>query len=384
MQMDAVLDIMFHHGGMFQKDENGITIYSPDKKACVGDIDQDTLDVFWHVPRRSLDSGLRALNSNDELREMCFMAQENDGLIDIYFEHAVSSPELIEGKEIVLYVEDEHDEPKKDSPAKPNEKDVTMSGNEPLASKIHEEATCPLSDNNEPRTTSNSNPNKGNKSIALADNTSPPNNIEPTNHGSNNPTPHIKESRTNNNANQNATAKPNMKTPPTCPKTKSKKKTISNPKSSNDSSYEPGRDDSSSGDDTNGKIDKDKARNFKLSHAPAEAFAKSKRKLINDEDALVVDNEECEVDLNFLQVPVTGDEELDNALDPGAESDGANSWHSEELKTPPPSEEEFSEEEADDVFPFGDLKLEVGMKFNTKYEFREAVREFTIQEGRRI
>ncbi|RYR18095.1 hypothetical protein Ahy_B03g062720 [Arachis hypogaea] len=144
----------------------------------------------------------------------------------------VSSPELIEGKEIVLYIEDEHDEPKKDSPAKPNEKDVTMSGNEPLASKIYEEATCPLSDNNESRTTSNSNPNKGNKPVALADNTSPPNNIEPTNHGANNPTPHIKESRTNNNANQTATAKPNMKTPPTCPKTKSKENTISNPKSS--------------------------------------------------------------------------------------------------------------------------------------------------------
>nr|XP_025658037.1 uncharacterized protein LOC112754573 [Arachis hypogaea] len=109
------------------------------------------------------------------------MAQENDGLVDIYFEHAVSSPELLEGKEIVLYVDDEHDELrvvgeskvkmenktnlealKKDNPAKPNEKDVTMPGNEPLASKIPKQANYPLSHNNEPRTTSNFNPNEGN------------------------------------------------------------------------------------------------------------------------------------------------------------------------------------------------------------------------------
>ncbi|XP_025624867.1 uncharacterized protein [Arachis hypogaea] len=61
------------------------------------------------------------------------------------------------------------------------------------------------------------------------------------------------------------------------------------------------------------------------------------------------------------------------------------------MKTPPASEDELSEVESDDVFPvfnesarFGELRLEVGMKFNTKQEFREAVREYCIQEGRRI
>ncbi|RYQ96500.1 hypothetical protein Ahy_B08g092260 [Arachis hypogaea] len=33
---------------------------------------------------------------------------------------------------------------------------------------------------------------------------------------------------------------------------------------------------------------------------------------------------------------------------------------------------------------FGELKLEVGMKFNSKYDFIEVVREFTIREGRQI
>ncbi|RYR11250.1 hypothetical protein Ahy_B05g079716 [Arachis hypogaea] len=76
------------------------------------------------------------------------------------------------------------------------------------------------------------------------------------------------------------------------------------------SSYELGGDDISSGDDTVGKIDKDKARNFKLRHAPVEAFAKSKRKLSNDDDALVVDDEECEESKNWLSI-WTGDDEYE-------------------------------------------------------------------------
>ncbi|XP_020961246.1 uncharacterized protein LOC110263794 [Arachis ipaensis] len=63
-----------------------------------------------------------------------------------------------------------------------------------------------------------------------------------------------------------------------------------------------------------------------------------------------------------------------------------------QMKTPPNSEDELvGEESSEDVFPvfrqgarFGELHLEVGMKFNTKWEFKEAVREFTIQEGRRM
>ncbi|RYR26854.1 hypothetical protein Ahy_B02g061164 [Arachis hypogaea] len=91
---------------------------------------------------------------------------------------------------------------------------------------------------------------------------------------------------------------------------------------------------------------------------------------------------------------VGGGKKADNhdAFDPGSESDGANSWHSLEMKIPPNSEDELvGEESSDEVFPvfrqgarFGKLHLEVGMKFNTKWEFKEAVREFTIQEGRQM
>ncbi|RYR04637.1 hypothetical protein Ahy_B06g084413 [Arachis hypogaea] len=411
--MDVHLDIMFHHGRKFQKDENGMTIYSPDKKACVCDIDVDTLDVFWvrnyykklgydrigecwwHVPGRSLDSGLRALNCDDELREMCFMGEKNDGLVDVYFEHTVSTPEILEGNEIVVYVKGDYDDLREVS----DEPD-----NEPLQDKIPNQTNIPTARADETLFTNNNEP---------MHNTSPPKSTEPTDPGANNPTPQKYNPTTTSNSNpsQATTAKPVSKTPPVIPKTKpnsnanpnlksnntSSSKANANPKNASKpkpkpnrnsvskpklnpkpkittkayctSSYDPGIDDSSSDDDVVGKKCEPKRRESGLKHAPAEGLAKSKRKFLNDDDALVVDDEECEVDLSFLEVLVTGDKNLDNALDPGAESDGANFWHSKEMKTPPPSEDEFSEEEPDDVF---------------LSEFREAVREFTIQEGRRI
>ncbi|RYQ87734.1 hypothetical protein Ahy_B09g095271 [Arachis hypogaea] len=118
-KMETLMDIMFHHGGTFKKNDDGILVYSPDNRTCLGDLDEDTLDVFfirnyykelgynnilqcwWLPPGRSLDGGLRALTSDDKLREMCFTAQNNDGVVDVYFEHRVSTPEVIAGKEVV-------------------------------------------------------------------------------------------------------------------------------------------------------------------------------------------------------------------------------------------------------------------------------------------
>ncbi|RYR29198.1 hypothetical protein Ahy_B01g053540 [Arachis hypogaea] len=82
----------------------------------------------------------------------------------------------------------------------------------------------------------------------------------------------------------------------------------------------------------------------------------------------------------------------DDAQDKGYEkSDGGDSWHSEELKTPPNSEDELEEVDSDEVFPvfrdgcrFGELRLAVEMTFTIKMEFKEAVREYYIQEGQRI
>ncbi|RYQ97473.1 hypothetical protein Ahy_B08g093516 [Arachis hypogaea] len=124
LKMEEKLDIMFHHGGDFKKNAEGIMIYSPDNKACLGDLDTDTLDVFyirnyhrelgyndikqcwWHVPGKCLEKGLRNVNSDKDIRDMVNCARTNEGLIDIYFEHTVSVPEVLEGDNTVVYLDD--------------------------------------------------------------------------------------------------------------------------------------------------------------------------------------------------------------------------------------------------------------------------------------
>ncbi|RYR25900.1 hypothetical protein Ahy_B02g059928 [Arachis hypogaea] len=73
------------------------------------------------------------------------------------------------------------------------------------------------------------------------------------------------------------------------------------------------------------------------------------------------------------------------------DSDGTDSWYSEEIETPPNSKDKLGEVDDDEGFPvfregakFGKLLLKVGMKFSTKQEFKEAMREYCIQEGRPV
>ncbi|RYR11455.1 hypothetical protein Ahy_B04g068979 [Arachis hypogaea] len=61
------------------------------------------------------------------------------------------------------------------------------------------------------------------------------------------------------------------------------------------------------------------------------------------------------------------------------------------MKTPPNSEDELEEVDSYEVFSvlregrrFGELTLEVEMTFTTKMEFKEAMREYCIQKGRRV
>ncbi|RYQ92466.1 hypothetical protein Ahy_B09g098700 [Arachis hypogaea] len=366
-EMDVHLDIMFHHGRKFQKDENGMTIYSPDKKACVGDIDVDTLDVFWvrnyykelgydrigecwwHVPGRSLDIGLRALNCDDELREMCFMGEKNEGLVDVYFEHVVSTPEILEGNEIVEYVEGDHDD-LRETPFTKNTEPMHNTSPPKTTEPTDPGANNPTPQNNNPTTTPNSNLSQATTAKPVT--TTPP--VLPKMKPNTNVNPNLKSNTTSSHKatanpknafkpkpkpNQNSVSKPKPKPKPKirtkayCTRSASqlrtrhqheKKKQVLRLSSSKDehttedSSYDPGRDDSSTDDDIVKKCEI-KRRKPRDKHAPAEGLAKSKRKFLNDDDALVVDDEECDVDLSFLKVLVTGDENLDNSYDPGVD-----------------------------------------------------------------
>ncbi|QHN81821.1 uncharacterized protein DS421_20g690270 [Arachis hypogaea] len=95
--MDEVLDIMFHHGGTFEKGVDGKIGYYPDNRNCLGDVEVDRLDIFY------LRNYYKELGY-DRMKEVWWL---NAGLVDIYIEHEVSSPELIEGKEVMVYIDDQ-------------------------------------------------------------------------------------------------------------------------------------------------------------------------------------------------------------------------------------------------------------------------------------
>ncbi|RYR49297.1 hypothetical protein Ahy_A07g035721 [Arachis hypogaea] len=245
-------------------------VYYPDNKACLGDLDVDTLDAFylrnyhkklgydkikqywWHVPGKGLENGLRSLNNDKEIREMVKCAKINNGVIDVYLEHGVSLPKVLEGKDSIF--------------------------------------------------------------------------------------------------------KPNLD------------------------------EDSSSESDTGMKNINSGSRSRVKNVGP---LAKGKEKILVEDDAFVQEVSDEEGDLIFIGSFAEG---VVYGLDPGANSNGANSWHSDEMKTPPNSEDELEEDnDSNDaclVFREGarlnDLHLEVGIKFETKWDFSKDVKEYKIQEGRRI
>ncbi|RYR30858.1 hypothetical protein Ahy_B01g055628 [Arachis hypogaea] len=357
--MDVLLDIMFHHGGNFEKDDEGKLRYIPDNLTCL-------------VPGRTLETGLRNLNSDNELREMCFLAHKNNGLVDVYFEHGVSSPDYLQDQEETVGMDNtgvdvaeeegatakppNNQKPK--PPTNPKPKPATNQKPKPPTTSKLKPPTKPIL----PKSVSTATPNSTPKSTLKKKTPTTTHNFRP------------------------------------CTRSVAKGKAVMQARqeggdalssdsydSDEDSLYKPMIEDSSSDDDA---YDNDvcKAKTVKkdiiFKHAHAAAFAKDKDQVTVEDDAFVEEVSDGDVDLCF--VGGTGDDAY-NAYDPGADSDGTNSWHSEEMKTPPNSEDEGTDEESEDVCPvfkegirFGELQLEVVMKFNTKWDFKEAVREFTI------
>ncbi|RYQ94093.1 hypothetical protein Ahy_B08g088983 [Arachis hypogaea] len=108
------ITIVCHHGESFVRSEEGVVSYTRDHISEIPKVDPDRLDVFfirnyykelgydkaehcwWLVPKRPLETGLRELNSDAELLEMCFLAESNHGEVHVYYEHEVSIPTYLE------------------------------------------------------------------------------------------------------------------------------------------------------------------------------------------------------------------------------------------------------------------------------------------------
>ncbi|XP_025641450.2 uncharacterized protein [Arachis hypogaea] len=441
MKMEEKLDIMFLHGGDFKKNAEGIMIYSPDNKACLGDLDTNTLDVFyirnyhkelgyndikqcwWHVPGKGLENGLRNVNSDKEIREMVNCARTNEGLIDIYFEHTVSVPEVLEGDNTVVYLDDHGGEgcnagidtdvsppltqthalvvappipkvvPNTSCKSSPKKNKTSPRQSQPNHAKTANpsKTTKPLKKTNSPKATKPTKPTKLTKPTKISQPTKPSQNT--------------KSDKSNK---QKLSKRPSISKRP-CTRSAARgfsSKVFNNEvpfdvssdssDSEEDSMFKPGPDEGSSSDsEATGNDPKTGSRiRRNMTHAAVgkrniSPLGKGKEKILHEDDGLVEEVSDAEVDLGFVGCVHEG---VEDGLDPGVDSDGTNSWHSEEMKTPPNSKDELEEgnesEEASPLFMegarFGELHLEVGMKFGTKWEFREAVREYTIQEGRSI
>ncbi|MED6110000.1 hypothetical protein PIB30_038810, partial [Stylosanthes scabra] len=119
--MEDVITFVYHHEGTLVTNDDGEVVYELGGITKQPNEEVDTLDVFairnfhkvigyyqiaechWLVPGRPLNQGLRVLDTDDELMEMCFFAERNGRRIHIYYEHGVSvlnpveeCPQLIE------------------------------------------------------------------------------------------------------------------------------------------------------------------------------------------------------------------------------------------------------------------------------------------------
>ncbi|RYR19389.1 hypothetical protein Ahy_B03g064158 [Arachis hypogaea] len=63
--------------------------------------------VWWQVPGMSLEVGLRRLDSDNELREMCCHGGNNNEIVDVYIEHGISEPEIVQRQDVIMHVDDQ-------------------------------------------------------------------------------------------------------------------------------------------------------------------------------------------------------------------------------------------------------------------------------------
>ncbi|MED6149001.1 hypothetical protein PIB30_058267 [Stylosanthes scabra] len=108
------LTLVYHHGGSLVTKDNDSVAYEVDNIQELDQLDEDILDVFtmrnhyfslgyekiaqcsWLVPGSPLETGLRPIATDVELLEMCCAARGDNNKVHIYYEHAVSVPQVEE------------------------------------------------------------------------------------------------------------------------------------------------------------------------------------------------------------------------------------------------------------------------------------------------
>ncbi|RYQ98973.1 hypothetical protein Ahy_B07g086815 [Arachis hypogaea] len=422
--MDKRITIVYHHGGNFITKSNGSLVYDNDHTDELTRLDEDVLDVFslrdyykvlgydnmvkcwWLVPGRSMKSGLRALSHDKELVEMCFYAQNNRGTVHIYYEHGVSQPmvekEAPELRELTPnatgvenVVEGTTPSPKNNTPTSPSHIkssiNITSEGPSNAASKSQPaSASTPLlKEIPAPKPTPKPRP-------ATKEKPQPTPKPKPATKETPKPIPKP-------GSKPKSTSKPAPKPNPTSNTIKSTPKSGPKPNPTPKSASKP--------NPTPKSAHKSKATSSKSIHTATRSSARLKGRVVgqkqntgskktyvslddsNDSDSDSHDSYEFAEDTSLEHKTVLLNQILKGKEKIVEEDDGLVVENSdEEVDWVQVLDEEWSDDDdVDDVHPifseggrFGELKLQVGMNFSNKNEFMDAVREFTIQEGREI
>ncbi|MED6135905.1 hypothetical protein PIB30_051059 [Stylosanthes scabra] len=382
--MDTI-DVVYHHGGEFVTSKDGVLVYEMETIDVEEKIDVDTLDVFamrnhylalryekieecwWLVSGRSLQTGRNKLKTDAELLELVFHAQRNGNEIHIYYEHAVSVPELAEECPKLIEMTPTPTQIPTESPtvidleSSPQRNIPTMS-TQPTQPHVTPTQNSNIDTINPTKSNSNNKP-KSSKPVVTKQ-------VKP------NPKPSVKP-----------TAKPTVK-PTVKPTSMPNMPNMPNMKPT-DEAYVPRADelwtDDEDEDEDEVRVTQAKKKDAIKRRGVAKDLKKAREEIMLEDDGLVADSDlDIDLGLHFgKDANAVGEEDEYHAYD--ADSDGKDSWESLKMKTPPNSEDEANEVVDDtpmfkEGVKFGEVRLEVGMRFKSKKDFMDAVREFTLQE----
>ncbi|RYR20715.1 hypothetical protein Ahy_B03g065933 [Arachis hypogaea] len=405
------MTFVFHHGGKFKKDEGGYLYYEPDHTEVLMGVEADTLDVFF-VRGYYVELGYA------EARE------RNFNLINLYFEHGVSEPCVVDEQEgDVPKINPTQTKRHQSQPTKlPSHQKASSESTKASAegSRLSQPSKLP-SQSKKFSTKSTKEPSQPSKLPTqptkqpmqpTKEPTKPTGpSLKPTGPSAKPTRPTTKPSRPSSqptkkshepvqtsSQQRKAYSQPTKPTPATTqPKGKAKVTTTTRAgrhvkaieveedsdshdsyESAEDSLYKPPKvlgDDESSSDSDDGvnSTRLNKKREVKEKHKPAKTRL-AEKEIETDDSSYEASESEDESDSDLEDNPL---EDNDSDL---------NSWHSEDS-----GQELDSDEESPTVYPqyndkakFGDLKFEVSMIFKSKEHFMHATRDYTIQLGRNI
>ncbi|QHO13089.1 uncharacterized protein DS421_15g512560 [Arachis hypogaea] len=353
-QMDDDITIVIHHEGSFETKEDGEVVLGYDNlKEC-----------WWLAPGRPLKTGLRALSHDKELLEMCFHAKNNEGVVHVYLEHGNSEHKGDEVPQLVpmtlnpkIMVSDTTSNPSSCIPNTALEQNTITfpeANSVPPGQLNSAPPTQPKSKPAaQPTTTPPAQPTSTPPAQPKPMPISNPCSSKPKNNKSEKSIPPTttKKSETSVKKNSKSTPKKGKKVVGEVPSVTLSSDSSDSYESVEDELYRPGPEafESSSDDESDSEVATARPRELKMKKNKAKG--KICLEDLCEEDELIVQNSDEEVDLGQVIGKAPEVQPPYDAFDAyHDDSDGNDSWKSEEMKTPPNSDEE-SDADEDDAFP---------------------------------